>query len=80
VLGTLTLSACLLAWLLFPESVALQEQAFAAKGETAKVEAYKAFFKSHNLVRGLYLVNLGLGLTLMIMMVRRWAGGGTART
>jgi hypothetical protein len=80
VLGTLTLSASLIAWVLFPESVALQERAFAAKEELSKADAYKMFFKSHNLVRGLYVLNLGLALALMILKVRRWARGGVGRS
>jgi hypothetical protein len=80
VLGTLTLSASLIAWVLFPESVALQERAFAAKEELSKADAYKMFFKSYNLVRGLYVLNLGLALALMILKVRRWARGGVGRS
>ncbi len=80
VLGALALSAALITWVLFPESVVLQEQAFAAKGELSKAEAYKTFFKSHNLIRGLYVLNLGLALTLMILKVRRWAAGGAVRS
>jgi cytochrome bd-type quinol oxidase subunit 2 len=80
VLGTLVLSASLITWVLFPGSVLLQEQAFAAKEELAKADAYRTFFRSHNLVRTLYVLNLALAVALMILKVRRWAGGGAIRS
>jgi len=55
-----------------PWSVTLQEEAFAAQGEEAKKAAYDAFFRTHTLVRGLYLVNLGLGIALVAVKVRGW--------
>ncbi len=55
-----------------PDSVALQEQAFVAKGEAAKQAAYAAFFRSHSFVRGLYVTNLALGIALLGVKVRQW--------
>lgn len=59
-----------------PLSIELQERAFAAKEEAAKNQAYDAFFRAHRIVRGLYLVNLSLGITLMAVRVRAWVGRG----
>jgi uncharacterized membrane protein len=58
--------------LLGPQTVALQERAFAAEGEAAKKTAYAAFFRSHTAVRGLYVVNLGLGITLLAVKAKQW--------
>ncbi|MFM8551919.1 MAG: DUF4149 domain-containing protein [Nitrospiraceae bacterium] len=66
--------ATLIILALGPASVALQEQAFAAQGEAAKKEAYDAFFRTHTIVRALYMVNLGLGIGLLAVKVSRWAG------
>ncbi len=55
-----------------PDSVALQEQAFAAKGEAAKKAAYGTFFRSHLIVRGLYVTNLVLGIGLLGVKVKQW--------
>lgn len=69
----MVLIAVLISFVLGPESVRLQEQAFAAQGETAKHVAYDAFFHAHNLVRGCYLANLVLGVALTAIKVRGWA-------
>ncbi len=55
-----------------PESVTLQEEAFAVKGQAAKKAAYEAFFRSHSVVRGLYVTNLALGIGLLGVKVRQW--------
>ncbi len=55
-----------------PDSVALQERAFGAQGEAAKKVAYEAFFRSHSVVRGLYITNLALGIGLLGVKVRQW--------
>ncbi len=57
-----------------PDSVALQERAFSAQGAEAKQAAYEAFFRSHSLVRALYVTNLGLGVALLTVKVRVWLG------
>ncbi|MBI5410554.1 MAG: DUF4149 domain-containing protein [Nitrospirae bacterium] len=71
-LSTMVLVASLIILWLGPWSVTLQEQAFAASGEEAKKAAYDAFFRTHALVRGLYLLNLGLGIALLAVKVRGW--------
>lgn len=48
-----------------PASVTMQEQAFATKDEAARKAAYSAFFRTHTVVRGLYLLNLCLGIALV---------------
>ena len=58
-----------------PDSVALQERAFAAQGVEAKKMAYEAFFRSHSIVRALYVTNLALGIALLAVKVRNWVGG-----
>jgi hypothetical protein len=42
--------------------------------------AYDAFFRTHTAVRGLYLLNVGLGIALIAVKVRAWTGlsGGKA--
>ncbi len=71
-LGLMMVLALTLTFVLFPSSIQMQEQAFAANSEDAKQDAYKAFFRSHNLVRILYLVNLGLGIALVTVKIRGW--------
>src|SRR5436853_4792935 len=55
---------------LCPKSVTLQEQAFAIQSEAARKASYEAFFRAHTVVRGLYLLNLGLGIALLVVKVR----------
>ena len=62
--------AALIILVLGPQSVALQEEAFAVKDETAHKAAYDAFFTVHRIVRGLYVLNLGLGLALMVVKLK----------
>lgn len=71
-LSTMVLVAGLIILWLGPWSVTLQEQAFATQGEEAKKAAYGVFFRTHTLVRGLYLLNCGLGIALMAVKVRGW--------
>lgn len=77
-LTVMVIVAALIGVVLGPASVALQEQAFAAEGEAAKKAAYEAFFRSHTVVRGLYVVNLGLGIALLAVKVRGWLSRGKA--
>ena len=65
------IAAAIILWL-GPASVALQEQAFAAEGVTAKKEAYEAFFRIHTVVKTLYAVNLVLGIGLMTVKITHW--------
>ena len=78
-LTTMIVIGTLIMLVLGPQSVALQEEAFAAKDDGARKLAYAAFFRIHTVVRGLYLLNLGLGIALIAVKVRAWAGrtGGT---
>ncbi len=62
--------AALIMLVFWPESVTLQEQAFSMQGEAARKAAYEAFFRTHTVVRGLYLLNLGLGIALLAVKVR----------
>jgi len=73
-LTLMILSAVLIIAVLGPRTVTLQEQAFAAQaqGEAAKKAAYDAFFRLHMVVRALYLANLGLGMALLTVKIRRW--------
>ncbi len=68
--GTMVLVAILIIAVLGPQSIALQEEAFAARDEAARKIAYDAFFRVHTIVRGLYLVNLGLGIGLMTVKLK----------
>ncbi len=68
--GMMVLVAILIIAVLGPQSVALQEEAFTARGEAARKTAYDAFFRVHTIVRGLYLVNLGLGTGLMTVRLK----------
>lgn len=77
-LTVMVIVAALIGLVLGPASVALQEQAFAAEGEVAKQAAYAAFFRTHAVVRGLYVVNLGLGIALLAVKVRGWMSHGKA--
>lgn len=72
ILGLMVAIQLLLVLILVPESVALQEQAFTTQGEAARKAAHEAFFRSHKLVRFLYVANLGLGIGLMSVKVRGW--------
>ena len=71
--------AAVIALWLGPASVSLQEVAFAAQGEAAKKAAYETFFRTHTLVRGLYLLNLGLGIALLAVKVHTWTDQGKVK-
>lgn len=68
--GAMVLVAVLIIAVLGPQSVTLQEEAFATKDEAARKAAYDAFFRVHMIVRGLYIVNLGLGIGLMTVKLK----------
>ena len=67
---TLIVLAVMVICVLEPSSVRLQEQAFAIKDEAERKTAYESFFKSHTIVRALYVVNLGLAIGLIPIKVR----------
>ncbi len=56
---------------LHPWAARLQAEAFAEKDEQARKAAFEAFFQLHMPVRSLYMVNLGLGITLLVVKTRR---------
>lgn len=72
--------AALIILVLGPASVTLQEQAFAAQGEAAKKAAYDAFFRTHMIVRTLYVVNLGLGIGLLAVKAAQRPGARPEKT
>jgi uncharacterized membrane protein len=67
--------ACVIALVLAPKTIQLQEAAFAAKSKTAQKVAYDAFFESHRIVRVLYITNLGLAVALTAVKIQRWLVG-----
>jgi uncharacterized membrane protein len=61
-----------------PATVQLQEQAFSAREESIRKVAYEAFFRSHMIVRALYVINLGLGIALTTVKIKNWLGAHSA--
>lgn len=78
-LGVMILIALLIVLVLGPALVVRQEQAFAAQGDIAKKVAFEGFFQMHRVVRGLYVLNLGLGLILLGVKIHKWTGRTNAR-
>ena len=72
-LGIMVVIAVSIIAVLGPHLVVLQEEAFMAKEEAEKKQAYDAFFRTHTIVRGLYLTNLALGIALMAVKMRNWS-------
>lgn len=68
--GTMVLVASLIIFVLGPQSIALQEEAFGAGDESARKVALDAFFRVHMIVRTLYMVNLGLGIWLLTIKLK----------
>jgi uncharacterized membrane protein len=75
-LAAMVLIAGMIIFVLEPASVSLQEQAFAAKAEGERKAAYDAFFRSHAVVRALYVLNLGVGMAMIPLKVRRMLHAG----
>lgn len=71
--GVMVMVAGFLTMYLNPEIVRLQELAFAASEEGARRAAYADFFRLHWIARALYLINLGLGISVLCLKVRAWA-------
>jgi uncharacterized membrane protein len=67
--------ACVIAFVLAPKTIQLQEAAFVARSKTAQKVAYDAFFESHRIVRALYVTNLGLAVALTAVKIQRWLVG-----
>ncbi len=57
---------------LHPQAAARQAEAFAIKEADARRAALEAFFKVHQPVRVLYMMNLFLGLALLGVKVKPW--------
>jgi len=70
-LVTMVVVAMTLTFWLTPETTRLQELAFSAK-EEAKRAAYDEFFVYHRVARALYILNLGLGIALLCVKVKKW--------
>jgi hypothetical protein len=70
-LATMVVVAMTLAFWLTPETARLQALAFSAK-EEAKRAAYDEFFVYHRVARALYILNLGLGVALLCVKVKKW--------
>jgi hypothetical protein len=70
-LTTMVAVATVLTFWLTPETARLQGIAFEAK-EDAKRIAYDNFFAYHRVARALYIINLGLGITLLCVKVKKW--------
>lgn len=68
--GTMVLVASMIIFVLGPQSIGLQEEAFGVRDESARKVAYDAFFRVHMLVRALYIVNLGLGIWLLTIKLK----------
>jgi uncharacterized membrane protein len=71
-LGVMVAVAAVLVLYLNPTTVRLQELAFTAKDELAKKAAYDEFFTYHRPARALYIINMGLGIALLCVKVRKW--------
>ena len=71
-LALMVVIATVLAFWLTPETARLQTIAFGAKDDAKRI-AYDNFFAYHRVARALYIVNLGLGITLFCIRVRKWA-------
>jgi hypothetical protein len=70
-LMTMVAIAATLTFWLTPETARLQGIAFSAKSDAKRV-AYDNFFAYHRIARALYLINLGLGMTLLCVKVQKW--------
>lgn len=68
--GMMVLVAVAIVFVLTPQTVTLQENAFGTKDLAARKAAYDAFFRMHMVVRGLYLLNLGLGIGLVAVKIK----------
>jgi hypothetical protein len=68
--GAMILVAFLIIVVLGPQSIALQEVAFGTREESARKAALDAFFRMHMIVRGLYILNLGLGVWLLAIKLK----------
>jgi hypothetical protein len=56
-----------------PHMIILQEKAFTAQDAVVRQMALKDFFLGHQIARALYVLNLGLGIALICIKVRKWS-------
>jgi len=63
--------AGLIILVLHPQAAALQAEAFGLKDEQAKKAAFEAFFRLHKPIRSLYVVNVLLGISLLVLKAKR---------
>ncbi len=70
-LGSLSIVTFSIFWILGPQAVTLQEEAFEAISKEQKELAYSQFFRLHMIVRALHLVNLGLAFSLFLLKMRK---------
>jgi len=70
-LMTMVVIATVLAFWLTPETARLQEIAFGTKDDAKRI-AYDNFFAYHRVARVLYMINLGLGIALLCVKVKKW--------
>lgn len=71
-LATMVVIVTVLWFWLTPETTRLQEIAFGATDDGKRI-AYENFFAYHRVARALYIINLGLGMTLLCVKVNKWA-------
>ncbi|MEK6695505.1 MAG: DUF4149 domain-containing protein [Nitrospirota bacterium] len=71
-LATMVVIVATLVFWLTPETARLQEIVFGAKDDAKRI-AYDNFFAYHRVARALYITNLGLGITLLCVKVKKWA-------
>jgi hypothetical protein len=64
-LGAMVVIAGVITFILTPRTIALQQAIFTAGTEDAKKAALDQFFQTHHLARGLYVLNLALGIGLV---------------
>lgn len=70
-LAAMTVVTILILWVLGPQAISLQEQAFESTTDLEKKTAYDQFFRLHMIVRALHLTNLGLAIGLFIGKLRK---------
>jgi len=68
--GAMVLVAVLIIFILGPHTITLQEEAFGTRDEAARKIAYADFFRLHMIVRGLYIINLVLGIGLLAVKLK----------
>ncbi len=61
-----------------PQAAARQAEAFALKDAAARKAALELFFRVHQPIRVLYMINLVLGVALLGAKVRSWLNHGEA--